>query len=172
MTTRRSFITAAALIASVPPLGQALAQASKEGAGNPQYLFVQNGKGMTFDKATSRVTLKRVSPVTAYFSDRPERIAGTMPTASFLPLWKDGKDSFEKDPPNATLSIFTAGKVTDAVVVLRAPVMKGEDLSYEVKILQGELPAKGGPVALFIDIIGMPLTPVSYAGAARRRLRW
>lgn len=171
MSTRREFIRSAALVAAGLPLA-AVAQAPKEGSGNAQYLFVQNGKGMTFDKAKGRLTLKGVSPVTVFFSDRPERISGNMPTASFLPLWKDGKDSFEKDPPNATVSIFTAGKVTDAVVVLRAPVLKGEDLSYEVKILQGELPAKGGPVALFIDIIGMPLTPVSYAGAARRAVRW
>jgi hypothetical protein len=171
MSTRREFIRGAVLVAAGLPLA-AVAQAPKEGAGNPQYLFVQNGKGMTFDKAKSRLTLKGVSPVTVFFSDRPERITGNMPTVSFLPLWKDGKDSFEKDPPNATLSIFTAGKVTDAVVVLRNPVLKGEDLSYEVKILQGELPPKGGPVALFIDIIGMPLTPVSYAGAARRAVRW
>jgi len=36
-------------------------------------------------------------------------------------------------------------------------------------VLQGEMPAKGGLVSVFIDIIGMPLTPISYAGAARRR---
>jgi len=167
MSSRREFIRAAALVAAGLPL-TAAAQAPKDGAGNPQYLFVQNGKGMAFDKAQGRLTLKGVSPVTVFFSDRPERITGNMPTASFLPLWKDGRDSFEKDPPNATVSIFTAGKVTDTVVVLRAPALKGEDLSYEVKILEGSLPAKGGPVALFIDIIGMPLTPVSYAGVARR----
>jgi hypothetical protein len=44
----------------------------------------------------------------------------------------------------------------------------GDKLSYDVKILQGEMPAKGADVSVFIDIIGMPLTPVSYAGAARR----
>jgi hypothetical protein len=31
--------------------------------------------------------------------------------------------------------------------------------------------AKGGACALFIDIIGMPRTPYSYAGAARRGFR-
>jgi hypothetical protein len=30
------------------------------------------------------------------------------------------------------------------------------------------MPASGGPASLFIDIIGMPLTPMSYAGVARR----
>jgi hypothetical protein len=38
----------------------------------------------------------------------------------------------------------------------------------DVQILEGSMPAKGGPVSLFIDIVGMPLTPLSYAGVARR----
>lgn len=33
------------------------------------------------------------------------------------------------------------------------------------------MPAKGEDVAVFIDIIGMPLTPLSYAGVARRSFR-
>jgi len=33
------------------------------------------------------------------------------------------------------------------------------------------MPAKGGAASLFIDIIGMPLTPLSYAGVARRSYR-
>jgi hypothetical protein len=37
-----------------------------------------------------------------------------------------------------------------------------------VTVLQGQMPVQGGLVSVFIDVIGMPLTPVSYAGAARR----
>jgi len=33
------------------------------------------------------------------------------------------------------------------------------------------LPAEGGLASLFIDIIGMPLTPLSFAGARRRMWR-
>jgi hypothetical protein len=38
-------------------------------------------------------------------------------------------------------------------------------------VLQGEMPAKGADVSVFIDVIGMPLTPMSYAGVARRTYR-
>ena len=38
-------------------------------------------------------------------------------------------------------------------------------------VLEGDLPAKGEDVDVFIDIIGMPLTPLSYAGVARRSFR-
>ncbi len=133
-------------------------------------LFVQNAKGVAFKNG--KLVLRGVNPLTVCFADRPERMAGHMPTNKFVPMWSQGKDSFLKDPPNATLSIFDGDKVVDAVVVLRNPQISGNDLSYEVRVLQGILPAKGGACSLFIDIIGCPLTPFSYAGAARRAYRY
>jgi hypothetical protein len=169
MTSRRNFIAAATLLASAAPLRSALAQVPKDGAKEPEFLFVQTAKGMTFDKATSKLTLTGVSPVTVFFADRPERIAGNMPTKSFVPFWSKGKDSFLSDPPNADLSILEGETVQQVVVVLQNPVLKGDALTYTVKVLEGSMPAKGTAVSLFIDVIGMPRTPVSYAGAARRR---
>jgi len=54
---------------------------------------------------------------------------------------------------------------------LQTPVLTGDDLTYTVKLLQGEMPATGADVSIFIDIIGRPWTPVSYAGVARRSYR-
>jgi hypothetical protein len=56
-------------------------------------------------------------------------------------------------------------------VVLQDPVLEGDNLTYTVKVLQGEMPAKADDASVFIDIIGMPLTPLSYAGVARRGYR-
>ena len=162
MTSRRDFIAAAALAASAAPLGAALAQAKVA-----DFLFVQNARSMTYDKG--KLTLNGVSPVTIFFTDRPERIAGNMPTRVFVPFWSEGKDSFAKDNPNANLSILEQDRVVaDIVLTLARPTLKAENLTYDVRVLEGNLPAKGGPVSLFIDIIGMPLTPLSYAGVARR----
>ena len=33
------------------------------------------------------------------------------------------------------------------------------------------MPATGSDVSVFIDIIGMPMTPLSFAGVARRHYR-
>ena len=171
MITRRTFI-AAALAAPVVPLGSAMAQAVKEQpAKEADFLFVQTAKSMSFDKATSKLTLEGVSSTTLFFSDRPERIAGNMKTTSFVPFWSTGKDSFLKDPPNADISTLEGDKLRQIVVVLKAPELKSDNLTYTVKVLQGELPAKGADVSVFIDIIGMPMTPFSYAGVARRGYR-
>jgi len=170
MITRREFM-AAALVAPVLPLGSAMAQAVKEPAKQADFLFVQTAKSMSFDKSTNKLTLDGVSSTTLFFSDRPERIAGNMKTAAFVPFWSKGKDSFLKDPPNADVSILEGDKLQQVVAVLQAPELKGDTLVYSVKVLQGDMPAKGADVSIFIDIIGMPLTPLSYAGVARRGYR-
>ena len=165
MTTRRNFMAAAALMAVAAPLRDALAQ----GADQIEALFVQSAKGMTYDKSSGKLALQGIGPATIVFSDRPKRLAGHMDTKEFVPFWSEGKDSFLKDPPNANLSIFGDQGLNEVVVTLRNPVLAGDTLTYDVQVMQGTLPAKGGLVSVFIDIIGMPLTPISYAGAARRR---
>jgi hypothetical protein len=171
MTTRRTFIAASALAASLAPFRSALAQTTQESAKQADFLFVQSAKGMSFDKSSSKLTLEGVSAVTVFFTDRPERIAGNMKTAAFVPFWSKGKDSFLSDPPNADISILEGDKLQQVVVVLQNPELKGDSLTYTVKVLQGDMPAKGADVSVFIDVIGMPLTPLSFAGAARRAYR-
>lgn len=58
--------------------------------------------------------------------------------------------------------------MADVVVTLRSPKLEGDTLTFAVDVLEGNLDGADGPASTFIDIIGMPLTPVSYAGAARR----
>jgi hypothetical protein len=136
---------------------------------NVDVLFVQNAKNMSFSEG--KLVLRGVNPVTVCFSDRPARLAGHMQTSRFVPMWSQGKDSFLKDNPNATLSVFSGDNVADLVVELSNPQLSGDDLTYDVRLLEGTPPANGGACALFIDIIGMPATPMSYAGAARRAWR-
>jgi hypothetical protein len=136
----------------------------------PQLLFVQNAASVVTDKSGRVLTLQGLSPTTLYFSDRPVRLAGHYRTAEYMKFWKEGPDSFLKDPPNATLSMFQKGNddLLDVVVTLRNPRLKANDLSYDVTVISGKLPKAGGPATLFIDIIGMPWTPFSFAGMARR----
>jgi hypothetical protein len=143
--------------------------ASGKQSKNVDVLFVQNAKNVSFDQG--KLVLREVNPVTVCFTDRPARMAGHMQTSKFIPLWSKGRDSFLKDNPNATLSIFSGDNVSDLVVELSNPQLSGSDLTYDARILEGTPPANGGACALFIDIIGMPATPMSYAGVARRAWR-
>jgi hypothetical protein len=134
-------------------------------------MFVQTAGGVTSDGAT--VTLQDVTPATLYFSDRPQRTVGHMTTADFVDLWGEGDNSFATDPPNAVLAFVEAGAdaPTDAVVVIKQPVLADGQLSYSIDVLEGTVPAQGGPVTLFIDPFGRPLSPVSACGVRRRQGR-
>jgi hypothetical protein len=168
----KTMLAGAALFASILAVPAAVAVESP--AAIPvmaQLLFVQNAHGVAISADGKTLTLKGISPTTLFFSDRPVRIAGHYRTSEYLEFWKAGPDSFLKDPPNATLSAFHEGKdeLSDMVVTLRNPRVEGKDLSYDITVISGKLPAaNAGPVSLFIDIIGLPFTPLSFAGVARR----
>ena len=136
-----------------------------------QSMFVQTAQGMTSDGTS--LTLEAVTPSTLYFSDRPKRIVGHMSTADFVELWGAGDNSFEEDPPNAVLAFLEPGDQvpTDAVVVIDRPHLEVGRLSYSIQPLEGTLPAQAGPVTLFIDPFGRPLSPVSVCGVRRRERR-
>ncbi|ODS00281.1 hypothetical protein AUC68_01135 [Methyloceanibacter methanicus] len=135
------------------------------------FLFVQSAKSMKYDPDTNKLTLENVSPVTLFFTDRPERTAGNMKTTRFIPFWSEGEDSFKSDPPNADISIIDGKMTKQTVVELKDPILDNDTLTYTVKVIEGEMPAEGAEIAVFIDIIGRPLTPLSYAGVARRSFR-
>ena len=134
-------------------------------------LIVLNARGATLQG--QKLTLVGVSPNSIVFADRPVRSAGHVLTTHLIEEWATGSDSFGKDPPNATVSVFSkdGSGVGDAVVVLKTPTMDGDRLTFDVQVLEGDLAGADGPAAVFIDIIGMPWTPLSFAGVARRTAR-
>ena len=136
-----------------------------------QSMFVQTAQGLRSDGRT--LTLDNVTPSTLYFSDRPKRIVGHMTTSDFVDLWGEGANSFEEDPPNAVLAFLQPDDEVpeDAVVVIREPRLQDGQLSYSIEALDGTVPTEAGPVTLFIDPFGRPLSPVSVCGVRRRERR-
>jgi len=96
-----------------------------------------------------------------------------MATAEFVDLWGEGDNSFEEDPPNAVLSFLEPGDQApeDAVVVIEQPRLENGHLAYAIKTLEGTVPTHTGPVTLFIDPFGRPLSPGSMGGIRRRERR-
>jgi len=125
----------------------------------PQLMFVQIAEDLKVDKEAKTLRLVKVGQQTLYFADRPVRLAGHVKMSDYLEEWTDkaGKDNFGADPPNAAISVYEPNQPenTLAVVEITNPRLDESDLIYTYKLIEGELPASGGPTALFIDWIGV-----------------
>jgi hypothetical protein len=151
-------LTALTLLAFYPAASLVTAQ-TKAPSRAPESLFVQTAKNVAFKDGV--LTLQDVSPVTTFFSDRPERIVGHVRNDLFLKQWTEGKNSFKTDPPNAALSVFNdKARPTGAVIVLSNPRLDGKNLLYDVRALKGTLPTAGAETTLFIDGGGAPCDPI------------
>jgi len=120
-------------------------------------LIVMNARGASLQGG--KLTLTGVAPNSIVFADRPVRAAGHSLLTNLLEEWSpsnDSDESFTKDPPNATVSVFSTdgSKVRDAVVVLKTAKLEGDRLTFDVDVLEGELAGGDGPAALFIDRFG------------------
>lgn len=100
-----------------------------------------------------KLILTGVAANSIVFADRPVRAAGHVTTEQFIMQWDQGKDSFAKDPPNATISVLggSGSDVADAVVTLKSAKLEGTTLTFDVAVLEGNLNGATGPAALFID---------------------
>lgn len=131
-------------------------------ASNTSVLFIQiANQGQFIPKPgqynTYTLKLKKVDPFTSYFTDRPKRITGILPTNQFVNLWhtKDIKTT----PPNVALetSNIQNGKRINRILVLSDPIydVKGQEINYTAKILDKNAAPLGnivlGYTVLFID---------------------
>ena len=121
-----------------------------------QLMFVQTAEDFKADAKTLR--LVNVGKQTLYFTDRPVRKAGHITMPDYLKEWTAaaGPENFANDPPNATLSVYEGGKNENVLTVVEIsnPVVDGNDLVYNYKLIDGKMPKSGGATALFIDWIG------------------
>src|SRR5204862_508126 len=138
-------ISAGVLIGAGPAMAEdAISKPATKTIGNSKSetvpsLIVLNSKGATLEG--EKLVLTGVSANSIIFADRPVRSAGHALTAHIIEEWAVGTDSFGKDPPNATVSVFEedAKAVSDAVVVLKSPKLDGDKLTFDVTVLEGKL---------------------------------
>lgn len=148
--TLTSTLAAAACALSFSPAPAAADDADIE------LLFVQTSEGLDVDPEAGAFRLVDISPHTLYFSDRPNRLAGHITMDDYLKEWTEAPDDFDDDPPNATLSVYEPGQSESTLVVVEIlnPVVDGDDLIYDYRLIDGAMPEGGGMPALFIDRIG------------------
>ncbi len=179
--TRRQALAGAAGVALLGRFAGASALAAHEATpivteSQPAFLFVQMADSGSWapkpgEDGVYLLTLRGSGEQTLYFSDRPDRIVGTMPTDQFL----DTLGFTPVNPPNAAVVVTTPEGERDVLVIeLMNPVYtrsfgeNGEEvLVYEALVLSGyqgtglaewtpqvadnELPREFDNISLFID---------------------
>jgi hypothetical protein len=138
-------LTAIAVLALYPAAKLATAQTQ------PSFLFVQSAKKIDYKDGV--MTLYDVPKQTMFFTDRPNRVVGNLPTDKFLARWTTdkGPNGFASNPPNAAVTVFQPDGAKTAIVELSNPRLDGNKLSYNVKVLQGIASAVPAEGVLFID---------------------
>jgi hypothetical protein len=147
-TTRRAALGSAGAGIAALAVGRVAAQeaspvASPAASTEVALLFVQTGATTTLTPGTGDVhtlTITGVTSQTLYFADRPNRITGAMPTATFVESWAE---AFGDSPPNATLIGHpeAEGDTEEAVVVeLMNPTYDAASatLTYAVRLIGAE----------------------------------
>jgi hypothetical protein len=134
-----------------------------DNATEPSWMFVVNADEAALSNDT--LTLAGVSPQVIAFTDRPDRLFGSVSMEELADVWAQGADSFEDDPPNAIVDGTTTdadGTTTQCAVeveLVAAPVPgELEEWTWEVLELarfEG-CPEVGAPidmqaVSVFID---------------------
>lgn len=181
---RRSAIVAGVSAVVAGTTARAVAQDATPEAGTtpdpsaeqPEFLFVQLAERGTWTPKADQsgvyeLTLTNVGTQSLYFSDRPARIVGTVPTADFL----EGLGFTPEFPPNAAAVVRTPEGERDVLVIeLFNPVYTqefdadgGASLRYDARVLEAytgdglaewkaeqddyALPSSFSDVSIFID---------------------
>jgi hypothetical protein len=141
-------MTVIAALALYPAARLAIAQSK------PSFLFVQSAKKIDYKDGV--MTLYDVPKQTMFFTDRPNRVVGNLPTDRFVARWTTDTSpgGFASNPPNAAVTVFQPDGAKTAIVELSKPRLDGNKLSYNVKVLQGIASAQPAEGVLFIDNYG------------------
>jgi len=121
-------------------------------------LFVLSASSGEVQKVQGHYLLKldEVDPRVLWFTDRPIRHAGFVPTKRFIAAWDQsfgGGDSPNAAMVHVEVSAQVHGKQEPMAMALDHPVLKGNHLEFTVNHLQGDKILQGRiqHVRLFID---------------------
>lgn len=148
MTTRAPAVLIALLILS----GLTLATNAEhviDDSKNLRYQFVLSGDTGTVKDG--KITLSGV-PIVTFFSLGVKRGDGHFFVESFVKMWNENAQMFEKDPPNGTLSVLSDKGSSGAVVELSEPTANLNSITFKVRILEGALPDEFGSYTLFLKL--------------------
>ena len=167
--SRAAAIGAACALLLLTGCGEDDGDGAPDAPADTGYLTViQAGGGSVEDTGSGlELTLRDVAPEVTAFSERPERVAGTVPTDDYVGTWAG---EYEGDPPNAALSVSSGGEAITLAVELDPPRRSGDELTFRARRIEDpgdaldppvvaggddELPSRFDAASLFVDDGGL-----------------
>lgn len=153
-------VVMSALIFSVP-----YASTIKKTNGNYLYVITsKNGHIKKLPTGKFQLIMQNVTPYVTYFSDRPKRLSGLMPTLKFVNKWNVVNNRLVKNPPNANIEgsslhaiYHSQFRQFDLNVELLNPTYykKNKTLVFDIQLMPGNAITKNDlkfdHTALFVD---------------------
>lgn len=105
----------------------------------------------TMNYSDGVLTLVDPAKRTIFVASEPRQTMGHMLNATFSDFWGAAGDGFAMDPPNAALSYSGDDGVPVQVQLKTFSLDSNGSLTYDVNVLEGEMPDTASDVVLFID---------------------
>lgn len=116
---------------------------------NPSYQFIISGD--TGALKDGKLSLTGV-PIVTFYKLGDKRLAGHIFVESFVEVWDKNAKILKTDPPNGIISVISKEGSEGATIELSAPSADIDDLSFNVRVLEGALPDSFGPFQIYIRL--------------------
>ena len=114
-----------------------------------EYQFVITGDSGTFKNG--KLYLKG-TPIVSFYYLGEVRKDGHFLVGSFTEMWEKNAATYKADPPSGTMSVLNQEGSLGAVVQVANPVSTLNSITFDAKVLEGELPDSFNASSFFLKL--------------------
>ncbi len=148
VTSRMSALVLALVLCICAVLGAADYSAADD-TEKLEYLFIITGDTGTYKDGS--LTLTGV-PIVSFNYIGETRETGHFLVGSFIEVWNKNSSVYKADPPKGTLSVLHEKGDSNAVIQVLNPSSTLNSLTFDAKILEGNVPDSFNASTLFLEL--------------------
>ena len=140
------------------PVNKVAADSTVPHKKEPEYLYALVGSSGSYNDSAGLV-LNGLRDGAVFFAERPGRKSGSLELDDFRTIWEGEmmQKALNYDPPNALLSITENGQTSVSVVEILEGEFVGNNVTFQVAVLEGVIPETFGSNSLVIDAFPTPV---------------
>lgn len=119
------------------------------GSDSLEYLFVITGDTGTYEDG--KLTLDG-TPIIVFNYLGSTREVGHFLVGTFIEIWDKNSSAYNASPPSGTLSVLSEKGSGNAVIAVSSPSATLSSITFDVKVLEGEVPASFNASSFFLKL--------------------